>query len=493
MSTKIKLKNYYFGTNGRWFGTIELSGANSNEFQRLGFYHGPHYGPLAGQPSITPVSSVMGGSVFDASNIARLSPGNARGPNAQEAPVISFIQSGEDAFALLNESKAGVEERPNQSNSAEVPMKERTAIFNPLLWDKDQVSPHRSDPLIFTVSPSSYWDAPEHSLGVNFPAASALALIAESSALAILAGRQDYALAYTQAMTGRITEHSEKMIDSYDHDFLRRPFIIAMLDNVGDELNEDVVTCFDLNSLIDWNADNNPYDWPVSGLCYAFPDCLALAQFMEYSSSADLSAVSADLLATSGAMNILPFRSKSFYDADFETQTSGGILMSGSPYTNVALSGGVGTETLAAQRRYYDINGQRDTAWIRYKEVKDYDWQRGEQKYMPGTNIPFTGIGPGKNIDPFEKFDMAEVVAGVYKYRAYTGHKSAFYTLRINDSGLNESLSGAAPVTLENGASISSTDAGIKLRSIAEDEITKLAKKHQPAYTQLWKIEWTGK
>jgi len=77
-----------------------------------------------------------------------------------------------------------------------------------------------------------------------------------------------------------------------------------------------------------------------------------------------------------------------------------------------------------------------------------------------------------------QEFELIERVRGLYKLVPFAGHKSNIYSIRITNSGLNESI----------------TDENIKsnIKKIVEKAIIKAVRKIAPSYTQLWYIDWTG-
>ena len=124
-------------------------------------------------------------------------------------------------------------------------------------------------------------------------------------------------------------------------------------------------------------------------------------------------------------------------------------------------------ELLTGIRDYMKIGKTQDTIWLSYKYH---------------TEEPST----------ITDYELVERVKGLYKYRPIEGHKSNIYSIRINNSGLNESISDMT--NSDSGELSAFTTSGIMadLKSIIENAIHDAVKRIAPAHTQLWKIEYTG-
>lgn len=75
-------------------------------------------------------------------------------------------------------------------------------------------------------------------------------------------------------------------------------------------------------------------------------------------------------------------------------------------------------------------------------------------------------------------YELVERIRGLYKYKGFEGHKSNIYSIRINNSGLNQSMT--------------NDTVKVKLRQIIEQTILNVVKKLSPAHTQLLDIQYTG-
>ena len=113
---------------------------------------------------------------------------------------------------------------------------------------------------------------------------------------------------------------------------------------------------------------------------------------------------------------------------------------------------------LTGARDYLKVGNTQETLWLSYRYYRE---------------VP-TDV---------QDFELIERVGGLYKYRGFEGHKSNIYSIRIQNSGLNEDLNNS-PEQLEIQS---------KLREIIEDTVRNVVKKIAPASSQLWKIEWQGR
>jgi hypothetical protein len=103
-------------------------------------------------------------------------------------------------------------------------------------------------------------------------------------------------------------------------------------------------------------------------------------------------------------------------------------------------------------RSYSDIGNTQNTLWLKYNYIRE-------------------------NQDFVEKYDLAERIRGLFKFKPEDTHKSNVYSIRIRNSGLNN----IADDTLRTN-----------VQKIVADTLLETVKKLQPANTQLWKIEWEG-
>ena len=113
---------------------------------------------------------------------------------------------------------------------------------------------------------------------------------------------------------------------------------------------------------------------------------------------------------------------------------------------------------LIGARDYLKVGNTQETLWLSYKYYRE-------------------------EVTEVQEFELIERVGGLYKYRGFEGHKSNIYSIRIQNSGLNEDLNNS-PEQLEIQNN---------LREIIEDTVRNVVKKIAPASTQLWKIEWQGR
>lgn len=134
-------------------------------------------------------------------------------------------------------------------------------------------------------------------------------------------------------------------------------------------------------------------------------------------------------------MYVNPFKLKNMYDNNWQTEIEHA------------------REVLLGARDYLKVGKTQETMWLSYK-------------YLTET----------ANIT--RDYSYVERVRGLYKYRPIDGHKSNIYSIRINNSGLNELLT--------------DEDMKYELRKIIESTVATAVKKIAPINTQLWKIMWTG-
>jgi len=114
-------------------------------------------------------------------------------------------------------------------------------------------------------------------------------------------------------------------------------------------------------------------------------------------------------------------------------------------------------EMLIGARDYLKVGKSQESLWLSYRYYRE----------LP-THI--------------QNFELIERVGGLYKYRPFEGHKSNIYSIRINNSGLNDDLSNN-----EEQLKIQHN-----LREIVEDTVRNVVKKIAPSSTQLWQIQWIG-
>ena len=110
-------------------------------------------------------------------------------------------------------------------------------------------------------------------------------------------------------------------------------------------------------------------------------------------------------------------------------------------------------DTLYGVRSYFKVGTCADKLWMSYKYYRE---------------IPTI----------VQEFENAERVAGLYKLVPYEGHKSNIYSLRVFNSGLNESIS---DITIRSD-----------IQNIVEKSFIKAVKKMGMSSTQLWYIDWLG-
>lgn len=130
-----------------------------------------------------------------------------------------------------------------------------------------------------------------------------------------------------------------------------------------------------------------------------------------------------------------PFKLKNMYNNNWQTEVNRN------------------DNSLNGLRSYKSCGNTQNTIWLSYNYVReDY-------------NI-------------LQRYELVERVRGLYKYKSFEGHKSNIYSIRINNSGLNQSMTDET--------------VKVKLRSIIEQTLLTVVKKIAPAHTQLLKIEYTG-
>ena len=113
---------------------------------------------------------------------------------------------------------------------------------------------------------------------------------------------------------------------------------------------------------------------------------------------------------------------------------------------------------LTGARDYLKVGNTQETLWLSYRYYRE-------------------------DLTRVQEFELVERVGGLYKYRGFEGHKSNIYSIRINNSGLNEDLNNSSE----------QLEIQTNLREIIEDTVRNVVKKIAPASTQLWKIEWQGR
>ena len=130
-----------------------------------------------------------------------------------------------------------------------------------------------------------------------------------------------------------------------------------------------------------------------------------------------------------------PFKLKNMYNNNWQTEIN---------RTDLSLNG---------LRSYKACGNTQNTIWLSYNYVRE-------------------------DYSVLQRYELVERVRGLYKYKGFDGHKSNIYSIRINNSGLNQSM----------------TDETVKkkLREIIEQTLLNVVKKIAPAHTQLLKIEYTG-
>lgn len=144
-----------------------------------------------------------------------------------------------------------------------------------------------------------------------------------------------------------------------------------------------------------------------------------------------------------------PFILKNMYDYDWQTRID-------QP-----------RELLVGIRDYAKIGKTQDTIWLSYKY------------HTLSASI-------------ITDYELVERVKGLYKFRPIEGHKSNVYSIRINNSGLNETIADMS--NPDTGALSGYTTSGIviELKEIIKKSVHEAVKKIAPSHTQLWKIEYTG-
>lgn len=138
---------------------------------------------------------------------------------------------------------------------------------------------------------------------------------------------------------------------------------------------------------------------------------------------------------SSNKIYVNPFALKNMYDYNWQTNID---------HTR---------EILEGIRDYIRVGKTQNTLWLAYKY---YD----------------------ENSSIVQNYELVERVRGLYKFKVIDGHKSNIYSIKIRNSGLNES--------------IKDSDIKMKIRNIITETVHRAVKKIAPAHTQLWKIQFEG-
>lgn len=109
--------------------------------------------------------------------------------------------------------------------------------------------------------------------------------------------------------------------------------------------------------------------------------------------------------------------------------------------------------SLSGMRNYTACGNTQNTIWLSYNYVRE-------------------------QYNVLQLYELVERIRGLYKYKGFEGHKSNIYSIRINNSGLNQSMTNDTVKT--------------KLREIIEQTVLNVVKKIAPAHTQLLDIQYTG-
>jgi hypothetical protein len=216
-------------------------------------------------------------------------------------------------------------------------------------------------------------------------------------------------------------------------------FVKNLSSTVSDITNNpyETLNCFKLpfNYLMEEPLKYNPHfihdlygDWDDSEGAYLV--------FGENLDSVSLSAMYCPEGNRENRVYMNPTMAKNMYNYNFNVEVQRDAL------TGVA----------TGWRDYFGIGGTQHTLWLKYNY-----WRETE--------------------DGFEKYDLAERVRGLFKFKPADTHKSNIFSVRINNSGLNM----IADLGLRG-----------KIQTIVEETLLDIMKKITPAHTQLWKVEWTG-
>jgi len=139
--------------------------------------------------------------------------------------------------------------------------------------------------------------------------------------------------------------------------------------------------------------------------------------------------------------------------------------------------------TIEDVRSYVDMNVGAGTPWMAYKVRDSYEGER----YIDKNNVnlkeellsPVNVALSGEKLTGVFAYEHIERIAGIKRNVPSNSHKSNIFSVRIKDSGLNESI----------------TDETIRAQT--QDGLDKVIKevieRIAPAHTQLWKIDWTGR
>lgn len=155
-------------------------------------------------------------------------------------------------------------------------------------------------------------------------------------------------------------------------------------------------------------------------------------------------------IAPSGNIYVNPFLLKNMYSNNFQHEVRN---------ESSDLSGHI-TEVptlLTGLRNYEAVDKTNDAFYLKYKYVREDTVRNALLK----------------------NYELIERIAGLYKLSSNVLHKSNIYSIIIENSGLNESLS--------------STTFRDDIQGHVEDSIREMVLKISPANTQLWKILWKGK
>lgn len=149
-----------------------------------------------------------------------------------------------------------------------------------------------------------------------------------------------------------------------------------------------------------------------------------------------------------------------------------------------------GNEILSQEARIEDVRSYVDMRigagkpWLAYKVQNSYS---GSREITKTNNNNFaedlvTPVGvslSGSKTDGVFAYDHIERIAGIKRNIGSNSHKSNIFSVRIKDSGLNNSI--------DDETIRAQTQDGL------DKVIREVIERIKPAHTSLWKIDWQGK
>ncbi len=409
---RIKLRNYVCGPNSRTFQVLELTGSTSEvsgltEYADISTMAGYQNGSLNTIPSNTSTSIISGGSLYDIDEYLR-KYAIEKTYNLDDGSLGTLGPSAEFSPIVDVEQFGDFIFQLSKETVHGTQFKKNIdgGPTDDIFYEGEPM--HNTRPDVYTES--------AHEVGLYYPCES-------------VSGNPELA------------REIDKSIYTTGFDFYRRKIVFGTEKDYGSGIDELALYVKSTGNSVDpyWN-------FPVSALVYGYTDGIQYSYLLEQNLNHE---IVHDTNNVSGYVYINPFKLKNMYDYNFEMEI------------------GPNRDTLDGLRNYLTIGKRQETLWLKYKYVKDYDYEFSNDEDVAW------------RMDPVQRFDMVERVKGLYKFGARGSHKSNIYSIEINNSELNEGI-------------VDSTQRA-EIQAEVEDQVRKIVRKIAPAYTQLWKVEFKGK